>query len=188
MAAAPAVAPPMAAGERHFERERQRDLRESLGFSHRSSPGADAVADSAQDSRRPEGILAEITEHGRRHHAHAGACAPPRVVMHWCSAWMNDRRRLWARALSGCSARSGRSSSLASSAAALAIGLDYGAPVSRLPTTPVVGQITHMNAADDRRQMMFAMRFEADVAQHDHVVVPLHSSNVRERYSSGSIA
>ena len=36
-----------------------------------------------------------------------------------------------------------------------------------------VRQIADMGAPDDRRQMMLAMRFEPDVAQHHHFVIAL---------------
>ena len=40
-----------------------------------------------------------------------------------------------------------------------------------MPTTRFIGQIGDMNLADDRRDMVLAVRFEADVLQRDDLVV-----------------
>ena len=40
-----------------------------------------------------------------------------------------------------------------------------------MPTTDFVGQIGDMDAADEGRDVVFAMRVELDVAQHDDIVI-----------------
>src|SRR5688572_5769083 len=50
------------------------------------------------------------------------------------------------------------------------IGIDYPRQLAD-PDHLVGGQVTHMGAADDRRHVMLAVRFELDVAEHDHLVV-----------------
>ena len=48
-------------------------------------------------------------------------------------------------------------------------------PCKLADTDDLVGrQVTDMRAADDRRHVMLAVRFELDVSQHDHLVIAGH--------------
>ena len=92
----------------------------------------------------------------------------PRVVMHWCWASMTTATPLGSSTLWMHVGDLGVHLFLHLQAAG--VGFDDAGELGDADDA-VRRQIADMRLADDRRQMVFAVRFEADVAQHDHLVV-----------------
>jgi len=55
------------------------------------------------------------------------------------------------------------------------LGVDLDKPRQlRDADHPIVRQVGDVDLADDRRDVVLAVRFEADVLQHDDLVIPVH--------------
>ncbi len=104
----------------------------------------------------------------------------PRVVMHWCTASMTTPTP---RGFSTpCDAVRDLRGQLFLHLEAPRVRVDHARELG--DADDLVGrQIADVRAADDRRHVMLAERFELDVAQHDHLVV---AGDFLERAAAGN--